>query len=96
MVQLGDGYWKWWALVTGVVQSRSQDTINALLLLDVTQPVPWGRFTTQEWARSSAKVRYFKRRPCPQDRLCHRNTHFSSLLTWLIRPTDEAGKWELK
>jgi len=42
MVQLGDGYSKWWALATGVERDRSLDIATALLLLDVTQPLPWG------------------------------------------------------
>jgi len=42
MIQLGDGYSKWWALVTGVERDKSQDIATALLLLDVTQPLPWG------------------------------------------------------
>jgi len=42
MVQLGDGYSKWWALATGVERNRSLETTTALLLLDVTQPLPWG------------------------------------------------------
>lgn len=42
MVQLGDGYSKWWALVTGVERDKSPDIATALLLLDVTQPLPWG------------------------------------------------------
>jgi hypothetical protein len=42
MVQLGDGDSKWWALVTGVERDKSLDIATALLLLDVTQPLPWG------------------------------------------------------
>lgn len=42
MVQLGDGYSKWWALVTGVERDRNLDIATALLLLDVTQPLLWG------------------------------------------------------
>jgi len=42
VVQLGDGYSKWWGLVTGVERDRSLDITTALLLLDVTQALPWG------------------------------------------------------
>src|SRR5450830_1396035 len=41
MIQLGDGYSKWWALVTGVERNRSREVTTALLLVDVTQPLPW-------------------------------------------------------
>ena len=40
MVQLGDGYSKWWALVTGAERDRSREVTTALLLVDGTQPLP--------------------------------------------------------
>lgn len=44
LVQLGDGYFSWWALVTGVERDRTrpQGVVTALLLLDVSQGLPWG------------------------------------------------------
>lgn len=42
MVQLKDRYSTWWALVTGVEQDQARQTVTGLLLLDVTQGLPWG------------------------------------------------------
>lgn len=32
----------WWALVTEAEEDRANRRVTALLLLDVTQPLPWG------------------------------------------------------
>jgi len=42
MVQLGDRYSTWWALVTGMERDQIRQTVIGLLLLDVTQGLPWG------------------------------------------------------
>lgn len=41
LIQLGDGYSNWWAVVTGVELDRACGNVTALLLLDVTQSLPW-------------------------------------------------------
>lgn len=41
MIQIGDGYSNWWALVTGIEEDQASRRVTALLLLDVTQPLPW-------------------------------------------------------
>lgn len=41
MIQIGDRYSNWWALVTGIEEDRASRRVTALLLLDVTQPLPW-------------------------------------------------------
>jgi len=41
LTQLEDGYSNWWALVTGMELDRACGCITALLLLDVTQSLPW-------------------------------------------------------
>lgn len=41
LTQLGDGYSNWWAVVTGVERDRACGNVTALLLLDVTQSLPW-------------------------------------------------------
>lgn len=42
MIQLGDGYSKWWTLLTGVERYQVRQTVTGMLLLDVTQGLPWG------------------------------------------------------
>lgn len=42
MLQLGDGYSTWWALVAGVERDQVRQMATGLLLLDVTQGLPWG------------------------------------------------------
>ena len=41
MIQIGDGYSYWWALVTGIEEDRASRRVTSLLLLDATQPLPW-------------------------------------------------------
>lgn len=42
LTQLGDGYSNWWAVTTGGELDRACGNVTALLLLDVTQGLPWG------------------------------------------------------
>lgn len=41
LTQLGDGYSNWWAVVAGMERNIACGNVTALLMLDVTQSLPW-------------------------------------------------------